>query len=218
MRKLCKEEKGLAVVEATLLLPFCMIMVLAVFYAAIFMCQKANLQANLQNTLIYYKNVDADSYVTAKSQMSYSGDSVNKNAVGSSYSADKKLFPYRFFGMSFDSAAMESFFKSMCRNMFFDTGDNVEFAASRKNYVVYKEITATATQTVKSAINLSMVGASNEVTISVTGKAIVNDTDDLIRNIDFVVDVVEDTKLGKEISKLAQKVAGSYNKFTSKFK
>ena len=40
MEKLIKNEKGLAVVEATLLLPFCFIMIIALYYVAIFMCQK----------------------------------------------------------------------------------------------------------------------------------------------------------------------------------
>lgn len=216
MRKFIKEERGLAVVEATLLLPFCMIMVIAVFYAAIFMCQKANLQANLQNSLIYYKNVSSDTFVQAAGQISYTGDT-GTAASGSSYSVDGKKFPYRFLGMSFESSSMESFFRSMCGHMFFDTGENVDFTADSVNYVVYKEITATATQTVKPAINLSMVGASNEMTISVTGKAIVNDADELIRNVDFVVDIVSETKLGQQISSLAQKVSDAYEKFTEKF-
>ena len=55
MYKLWKEQDGLAIVEATILLPFCFIMVIAIYYASIFMCQKANLQANLQTALIYYK-------------------------------------------------------------------------------------------------------------------------------------------------------------------
>ena len=69
MEKLIKNEKGLAVVEATLLLPFCFIMIIALYYVAIFMCQKANLQANVQNALIYYKNTDSDNFVTASSGM-----------------------------------------------------------------------------------------------------------------------------------------------------
>lgn len=216
MRKFIKEERGLAVVEATLLLPFCMIMVIAVFYAAIFMCQKANLQANLQNSLIYYKNVSSDTFVQADGKISYTGDT-GTDASGSSYSVDGKKFPYRFLGMSFESSSMESFFRSMCGYMFFDMGENVQFTAKSENYVVYKMITATATQTVKPAINLSMVGASNEMTITVTGKAVVNDADELIRNVDFVVDIVADTKLGQQISSLAQKVSDAYTKFTSKF-
>ena len=51
MAGLLNGEKGLAVVEATLLLPFCFLMIFALYYAAIFLCQKANLQANLENAL-----------------------------------------------------------------------------------------------------------------------------------------------------------------------
>lgn len=56
MRQLIKSEKGTAIVEATMLLPFCILMVLALYYASIFVCQKANLQANVENALIYYKS------------------------------------------------------------------------------------------------------------------------------------------------------------------
>ena len=55
------------------------------------------------------------------------------------------------------------------------------------------------------------------MTISVTGKAVVNDADELIRNVDFVVDIVSETKLGQQISSLAQKVSDAYEKFTEKF-
>ena len=36
MRQLIKSEKGTAIVEATMLLPFCILMVLALYYASIF--------------------------------------------------------------------------------------------------------------------------------------------------------------------------------------
>ena len=140
MRKFHKDESGLAVVEATILLPFCMIMVIAIYYAAIFMCQKANLQANLQNALIYYKNVESDTYVTAGSQMGYGNSSGTVTASGSSYSTPQELFPYRFFGMKFNKTEFESFFRSMCGYMFFDTGSNVSLTADKKNFIVYVKL------------------------------------------------------------------------------
>lgn len=93
MRTLHKNEDGFAIVEATILLPFCMIIVIALYYAAIFMCQKANLQANLQNTLIYYKNTYSDSYVTVP----YTTDENTIAIWESSYSTPEYLFPYRLF-------------------------------------------------------------------------------------------------------------------------
>lgn len=218
MRYIHNDEKGLAVVEATILLPFCFVMVISVFYASIFLCQKANLQANVENALVYYKNVESDTYVVAKTQMDFSNSGQTISANGSNYSKPVELFPYRFAGMRFNESGFSSFFKSICGYMFFDNGNNVELVVKSKNYVAYKEITATARQTVKPPISFNIIGIKdNTMEIVATGKAVVNDTDDFIRNVDFVVDITEDTELGKNIKELAGKVQSSYDKFKKKF-
>ncbi len=217
MRKFHKDESGLAVVEATILLPFCMVMIIAIYYAAIFMCQKANLQANLQNALIYYKNVESDTYVTAGSQMKYSNSSDTLSAVGSNYTTPTELFPYRFFGMKFNKSGFESFFRSMCGNMFFDSGSNVILTTDKDNYIVYKTISATVKQSVNPAISLSMIGLPNSFEISATGEVVVTDSDDFIRNVDFIIDIVSETSLGKKATEMVDKAVEWYNKFKSKF-
>lgn len=211
-------ESGTAeIVEATILLPFCMIMVLALYYASIFMCQKANLQANVQNTLIYYKNVDSDTFVEAFGNMSYGGNGGTVGATGSGYGTPAYKFPYRFFFMDFKKSEFESFFRSMCGHMFFDDGSNVELTVENKNYVVYKTITATATQTVKPAVSLKMVGLPDSMTISVTGKVVITNGDDMVRNTDFVIDIVKQTAIGEKATELLDKVSGFYNSFKEKF-
>lgn len=217
MGKLYKEEKGLAVVEATILLPFCMIMVIALYYAAIFMCQKANMQANLQNALLYYKNVESDTYVEASANMAYTAADGTISAVGGSYREPQYLFPYRFFGMKFKESSFTSFFRTMCGYMFFDTGSNIDLKAKASNYVIYKELTATAMQTVKPAVSLSMAGVPDSMVISCTASAAVSDADDFIRNTDFAVDIVEDTKIGEAAGKLVDKAVEFYNKFKETF-
>lgn len=212
-----KEEKGTAIVEATLLLPFCMIMIIALFYAAIFMCQKANLQANVQNALVYYKNINTDTYIEAKSSMDFGGGTGTIEAAGSQYGEPGYRFPYRFLTMKLDKSPFESFFRSMYKYMFFDDGGNIEFKPEMINYIIYKEISVTATQTVKPAINLAMVGAGNEIEIVVTGKAVVSDGDDFIRNIDFAVDIFNQTSLGKKAKELVESAKGFYDKFKQKF-
>lgn len=216
MSKLLKNEDGLAIVEATILLPVCMLIVIALYYASIFLCQRANLQANLQTALIYYKNVESDTYVEAKEQMQFQNGDGTVGAVGSSYGSTSKLFPYRFFGMKFREGNFKSLFQSICGHMFFDTGDNVSLSVKSTNYVVYKKITATAAQTVQPAISLAMVGGPDEMTICATGESIITDADDFIRNTDFAVDLISNTALGAKIGDLADTVVGYYNKFKEK--
>lgn len=217
MRARLEDEKGMAVIEATLLLPFCMIMVLALFYAAIFMCQRANLQANVQNALLYYKNVDSDNYVEAKANMQYTVNGNQINGAGSSYGTPQYKFPYRFLSMKFDRSGFASFFRSMCGQMFFDHGSNVKLEVSSKNYIIYKTISATATQTVRPAIRLSIVGGSDEMKIRASGVAVIMDGDDFIRNTDFVINIVSQTQLGKKASEMVDKGIAYYNKFKQKF-
>lgn len=217
MGNLLKEEEGLAVIEATFLLPFCMIMVIALYYAAIFMCQKANMQANLQNALLYYKNVESDTYVQASGKMAYVRGNETVSATGGSYGRVEYLFPYRFFGMKFRESSFTSCFRSLCGYMFFDTGDNILVTTHATNYVVYKEISATARQTVKPAVSLKMVGAPDSMVISCTSSVAVSDPDDFIRNADFVIDIVEDTRIGQAASSLVDKAVGFYDKFKEKF-
>ena len=218
MYKLWKEQDGLAIVEATILLPFCFIMVIAIYYASIFMCQKANLQANLQTALIYYKNAESDNYVEAKTNMSYSTTDGTIGAVGSSYGQPSLLFPYRFFGMSFNSRKYEAFFRTVCGYMFFDDGSNVILSSKTHNYVVYQTIAATAKQTVKPAISFSMIGIPDSLEISVQGEVVVNDADDLINNVDFVINILSDTKVGQKAAEMVQKANEIYGNFKEKFK
>ena len=212
-----KNEKGLAIVEAAIILPFCILMVLAVYYAAIFLCQRANLQANLQNTLIYYKNADSDNWVEPKTGMAYNLSENIDSGTGDAYNVDGSLFPYRFFGMNFDEQNFEKFFRSMAGHMFFDDGTNIDLKVDSTNYIIYKSITATATQTVKPAIDLSMVGFPSELTIRASGEAVITNGDDFIRNIDFIIDIVSKTAFGEKVSQLVEKASELYESLKTKF-
>ena len=86
MKRRFKDEKGYAFVEAAIVFPIVLLIYIAFLYFAIALCQRANLQANLQNALTYYKNVDSDAYVTAKANMEYKVSGTNTlEAVGTSY-------------------------------------------------------------------------------------------------------------------------------------
>lgn len=217
MSGLLKKEDGTAIVEAALLLPFCIIMIIALFYAAIFMCQKANLQANVQNTLLYYKNIYSDNYIDAQPHMAYQAGGGETEKAGSGYTLPEYKFPYRFLTMRFDESGFRNTFHILCKNMFFDDGTNVTVEIEKTNYIIYKTITATARQTVKPAINLAMVGGSNSLLISATGQVVVIDGDDMERNIDFAVDIVNQTKFGKKAAELVEKAEQFYTKFKEKF-
>lgn len=224
-RSFHNDEGGLAIVEATILLPVCILMVVAIYYASIFMCQRANMQANLQNTLVFYKNVQSDMNVTVNSDVeaiySRETDADTIAAVASTYGDVKYYFPYRFFTSGYNNETKSKFsdcFYAISGYMFFDSGDNIVFTGPEiTNYVIYKSIKATATQTVRPAVSLALIGLPDSFTITVSGTTVMTDADDLIRNIDFAVDILQDTKLGEMVETLGNKIGSLYKSFKDKF-
>lgn len=225
IRQFNNDEKGTAIVEATILLPFCIVIIIALFYAAIFLCQKANLQANLQNTLIYYKNTYSDNYIDTQDTIHYSKEGNTYSGEGSRFGEIKYLFPYRAFielFQKFDSSKFESFFRQMSGFMFFDDGSNITISpidgnSYLKNYLIYKTISAKATQVLTPAISLEMIGLDSTIKIEVSGTVVISDGDEMIREIDLAVDLLEDTKAGEAAAKAVAKVSELYTKFKNTF-
>lgn len=220
MKELWKSRKGDSIVEATILLPFCTIMIVAMYFAAIYVCQKANLQANLQNTLVFYKNKYSDTFITMTDEVSYSY-SEGKDILYGNYKYDNTEYrnPYRFFGMETPGNDFESAFKTMCGHMFFTTpdSDNISVTIKTTNYVVYQAMTVDVHQSLTPAINLSMVGLDNNMDIDVSGTVVISDGDDFIRNTDLVIDLVEHTKIGKKAKEYIGKAKGLYDKLKQTF-
>lgn len=249
MMKLLKNEKGEAtIVEATLLLPFCILVVMALFLVALFMCQKANLQANLQTALTYYKNPVTDTYVELSTDsngnyrmnQTHQGTEINGNGSYYPTSHNDYKFMYRNLFSKFDTKDFAQYFSDICGFMFFtDYDSNADYGSSTakqavesgtpgsmyvemskpKNYVVFKEWNVTVTQVCKPAIHLSFLGYEiiKPWTIVVSDKVVVNNGDDVIRDVDFVYDIVSNTAFGEKIGEVSDKIKGAYDKFYNFF-
>lgn len=219
--QLIKMENGNTIVEASIVYPITIFVFFVLFYSALFLCQRANLQANLEDALIYYKNVGTDTYVSVNDSMVFSNEGDTVAATGNEYRVTAKLNPYRRVGKAVTNAIgfkeinsddFSKFFHSSYGHMFFDNGNNVEVELVKvTDAILYKKITARATQTVQSPINIAIVGAKNSMVISAEATVVVVDGDDMIRDIDFAVDMVEKTKLGEAAKEVAGKAMGFYD-------
>ena len=58
------------------------------------------------------------------------------------------------------------------------------------NYIVYKEITVTATRDIQIPIKLPVFGSPPDIKLVVSSKAVVQDGDEFVRNVDMVVDLM----------------------------
>lgn len=226
MRHFFTKEQGDTIVEATIVYPLTIFVFFVLLYASLFLCQRANLQANLEDALIYYKNVGTDTYVSVEDKMRFYKEGETIHAKGNRYEVSGKLNPYRRIGkvlgnaLGFEEISSDKFsqfFHSSCGHMFFYTGKNVRVELeSVTDALLYKKITAKATQTLESPINLAIVGATHKMTVVAKATVVVVDGDDMIRDIDFAGDVIKDTKFGAAATDLAGKALNFYEDLKEK--
>lgn len=219
-----RKECGSVEVEATIILPITILSVILLLYLSLFMFQRANLQACLETALVYYKNTATDTYVTKNELLEYSVTDEKSIASGNSYLADRVLNPYRGGVVDIISDAagaggeldldnkdnFEKYFRSIAGNMLFD--ENLELTIDYSNYLLYRQLKVTATQKVAAPINFNMLGVENEYVISATAFVNVVDSDNMIRNVDYAIDLLEDSPLADALESFATKFKELYQK------
>lgn len=211
-------EKGYIEVEATIILPLAILSVIMLLFLSLFLYQRANLQAGLETTLVYYKNIVTDTYLTRNDSLVYTGGGSNYIGVGNSYEAIKPLNPYRgLFNVVVDNidgqnviGNFEDYFYSVAGGLLF--ADDLKIEIDYTDYVLLKEFRATAVQTVTWPIDLSLIGVGKEYEISAAARVAVVDHDEIIRDADYAIDLLEETKLGEIAHELADKVTTAYEK------
>lgn len=213
------KETGMVIVEATIILPIAILSMILLLYLSLILFQKANLQAGLETTLVYYKNSLRDTFVTQNDELEFDkSDSEEWIAAGNSYVAEEPLNPYRgIFGVSGsieDEEDFRKYFDSVAGGMLFD--DDIQFEIDYSNYVVYKQIKVSAVQNIKLPINFSILGIGDTFPITAAAKVNVVDHDGLIRDADYAIDLIEDTKIGEYARDFGSKIAELYNKMKTK--
>lgn len=215
MMNTLKNQKGDVVVEAAVIFPAAILMVIILLYLSIILFQKANLQAGLETALTYYKSTVTDMYVSAQKAAVYEAKDGTTSADGNTYNATTPINPYdELFGNlhKLNETDFTAFFNSVAGNMLFP--GEVEITFNYKNYVIYKELEASAVQTIELPIDFSFIGLDNKYTITANAKNAVSDHDDMIRNTDYAVALLKKNELGEAAFNIADKVRELYEKFS----
>lgn len=210
-------EKGSVEVEATFILPLVIIFAVLLIYLSLFMFQKACLQGSLETAVIYYKSSITDSFITENEKMEYISEDTQRIGSGNSYKAVDVESPFAgmFEGITKKSKSKnESKFRNYVGTILGKAlvGSEPQITYKYINGLVSDQIEATATQTVTFPIDLSFIGAKNEYQISAFARVAVVDSDGLINNVDFVIDVLTDTKLKELADDFKGKIGEAYQK------
>lgn len=189
-QKFWKDTQGDAVVEATILFPIMMMIFAGLVLLAIYMPTRANLQRATQYAATVISVRESDSWLT-----------FDENAMDYSWFNDKNDLTNVYvllFGSLIETSAereekralAETIVEAYLESSITPAANKPHVECDVRNYVIYKEVAVTATHTIHLPVNLSFVGLSQDIPITVTSTAIVQDGDGFIRNVDMVSDFV----------------------------
>lgn len=195
---LWKDEKGGAVVEATILFPIIIMIFAALVLLAMYLPTRGALQYATQFAATAIATEKSDTW---QSYDENSGKYTKKSKLNNVYISVIKSV------LSSDETAKVTKIVEDKENtdIISPQGDlTVEYKVV--NYVIYKEIVVTATRNIPMPVNLSFVKFPTEIPITVTSTAVVQNGDELIRNVDLAVDFIEYLDSKYNFSQIFEKI------------
>ena len=185
-RNLWNNEEGYAVAEATILFPIILMTFAGLVLLSMYLPARAVLQRQTQ--------IAATALATTQSDTWLEFD-------------DRRLEYYWLNGnhtpVNVYAALLSSFFKGDAQSRAedvvrkLDEGSLVESVGDLaieckiNSYVIYKEIVVTATRKIPSPVDLSILKFPEEIEITVSSTAVVQNGDEFVRNIDLAAEFVD---------------------------
>lgn len=185
-----KDTGGDAVVEAAILFPIMIMIFAALVLLATYLPQRMLLQEAAQYAATAVATQAGDTYVAFDDN----GNRIRKTPDISVYvTAFKGIFGG---GISRDHAGQIATHRA--ENAIMPVSSRIDVDVKVTNFVVYREITVTLTQTVPMPVDLSFIGFPKELRLEQQASAVVQDGDEFVRNIDIAKDMMVwlDSKLG----------------------
>lgn len=185
LKHLIKREEGYAVIEATFVFPIMIMFIVAVTLMSMYLPTRAVLQRATQ----YAATVLA----TEKSDTWYSFHEASMEPVWQTKEQLPNVYSafFRSFGSSEagDAARAKAIIEAYERKSLSMKSGVLQVSCQEKNYLVYKDLTVTARRTFKTGMRKNnLVGFPEEISITVSSTAAVQNGDEFVRNMDIAVD------------------------------
>lgn len=182
---LWRDTRGYAVVEATILFPIMMMIFAGLVLLAIYLPNRAVLQRATQYAATAMATESSDTWIYFdENNMEYKwygGRFQLPNVYVALFQA--------IFGGNVQSKG-ETIVKSLDNQSIAWRRGDLTVECKVNSFVIYKEISVTATRTIPMPVDLSFVKFPKEIPITVTSTAVVQNGDEFVRNIDLIADFI----------------------------
>jgi hypothetical protein len=182
LKRFIRDTDGDAVVEAAILFPIILMIFTALVLLSLYLPIRASLQRATQQAVTAITTEKSDTWLTYnENTLEFSKISSPKNvyaALGSSYLTSQ------------DRHKAETIVINMEKRSLVGTPGILTIECGVVNYLIYKEITITATRAINMPVDLSFVKFPKTLEITASSTAVVQDVDGFIRDVDMLSDIL----------------------------
>lgn len=207
MKKIFKDNNGVLIVEASIVFPIMLFVILMMLYMGNVYYQQAKLSSIVDMAAIKGAAYCADPML----------DDIEK--AGNVPTTNNDIQPYRYlFGVS----DVESKMKKYVTDQYKTAGDgffgsmaptSITCDANFNNSVVMYSFTVEATYDIKVPLRFMGTEAPTIVSLSAKATAPVNDNGEFINNLDMALDYYESSGMSKKVSAVTDKIKDFFSKF-----
>ena len=206
-----QDENGDAVVEAAIIFPIMIMIFAALVLLAIYLPTRAALQHATQLAATAVASEQSDTWLRFdEDSMTYYWDFSQGGFPG--------IYTAMFSGIG-DAARRGEDFAINVENRGVSAKSGVlSVHCYDVNHIIYKEIVVTATREFEMPINMSFIGFPTTLPITVTSTAVVQNSEDFVRNIDLAADLVGYISEKFGLTDVSEAIASSWQRVRTFFK
>ena len=182
--KIIKDINGDAVVEAAILFPIMIMIFAALVLLAIYLPTRAALQRATQYAATAIATESSDTWLRYDDESMFYYWEYDKRGLTNVYAA-------LFSGHDNVQLKGENIVTAIEERSISSKAGTLSVSCHIDNKIVYKEVVVTATREFAMPVNLSFIGFPEDISITVTSTAVIQNGDEFVRNMDLAVDFVK---------------------------
>lgn len=179
IREFWHDTSGDMVVEATILFPIMIMIFAGLVLLAMYLPQRAMLQEAAQVAAVAIATERSDTWIE------FNNNAVYRRAV---LTAGDNVYLSAF--RRPDGTKAESIVRNFATRGFVSAPGQIVVDYDIKNFVIYQEVIVTVTQNIPMPVNLLFIGFPDNITLTQEARAVVQNGDEFVRNIDIAKDMV----------------------------
>jgi len=180
------DTKGDAVVEAAILFPIIIMIFAALVLTAIYLPQRAILQEAAQIAAVAIATERSDTWMA----FSDNGDKLARHNQPRLPNVYVDFFRGVFYNRTAGNSKAQSLVQYLAARGIVRSPGGIEIEYNVVNYIIYQEVVITVRQTIPMPVNLSFIGFPADLELTQEARAVVQNGDEFVRNLDIAHDLV----------------------------